>query len=77
MGYYEIEKPISYEKGDITVTENNTAHKYGHIAMWNGTKWISDFVQNSEYVYKQDQPTIHYYRYNETDSDVNTNINAE
>ena len=53
MGYYEIEKPISYEKGDITVTENNTAHKYGHIARWNGTKWISDFVQNSEYVYKQ------------------------
>ena len=51
MGYYEMQKQRLYEKGDISVTENNDNHTYGHIAMWNGTKWISDFVQNSEYVY--------------------------
>lgn len=77
IGYYEIERQNSYEIGDITVTENNSDHLYGHIAMWNGTKWISDFVQNSEYVYKENQPPIHYFRYNETNSDINTDVNTE
>ena len=65
IGYYEINKTSSYEKGDITVTENNDYHPEGHIAMWNGTNWISDFVQKSEYVYPSNQPPIHYYRYND------------
>ena len=34
------------------------------MAMWSGKKWISDFVQNSEYVYsKSTQPPVHYYTY--------------
>ena len=57
------EKPLSYQKGDITVTENNEEHKYGHIAMWSGNYWISDFVQESEFVYLSNQPKVHYYRF--------------
>jgi hypothetical protein len=42
---------------------NNAKHPHGHIAMWNGSNWVSDFVQKSEYVYKKNQPPIYYYRY--------------
>lgn len=32
--------------GDIIVLEAVPGHPYGHIAMYNGTNWISDFVQS-------------------------------
>jgi hypothetical protein len=63
MGYSEIGKQNSYKKGDITVTERNGSYPYGHIAMWSGSNWISDFVQKSEFVYGRNQPPVHYYRY--------------
>ena len=63
MGYVEIPKPKEFKKGDITVTDRNKAHPHGHIAMWSGKKWISDFVQNSEKVYRNDQPPVYYYTY--------------
>ena len=64
IGYKEIPKPKSFQKGDITITERNSAHKYGHMAMFTGKQWISDFKQNSEFVYdKKTQPPVHYYRY--------------
>ena len=66
IGYNEISKPSSFQKGDITVTENNSAHPHGHMAMWSGTNWISDYVQNSEFVYKSSQPPVHYFRYGDT-----------
>jgi len=63
IGYNEISKPSSFQVGDITVTENNKAHQHGHIALWVGNQWISDFKQKSEFIYAKDQPPIHYYRY--------------
>ena len=42
--------------------------------MWNGTNWISDFVQKSEYVYNSNQPPIHYYRYNNTDDNLESDL---
>lgn len=35
-----------YEKGDICVWDKSKIHQYGHIAMYDGTQWISDFKQN-------------------------------
>lgn len=66
--YKEISKPSSFKKGDITITEANQYHEFGHIAMWNGTKWISDFIQKSEFSYLEHQPPVHYYRYNGPDT---------
>ena len=63
IGYRQIERPGSFKKGDITVTDRNSAHPDGHIAMWSGNEWISDFVQHSEFVYKSNQPPVYYYRY--------------
>ena len=63
IGYREISKPSSFQKGDITVTDRNSAHPHGHIAMYSGSQWISDFRQNSEFVYRSSQPKVHYFRY--------------
>ena len=64
IGYRQIAKPNSFKKGDITVTDRNAAHPHGHIAMWCGSNWISDFVQRSEFVFSSNQPPVYYYRYN-------------
>ena len=61
--FKEIKRPSSFKKGDITVTESNASHPDGHVAMWTGAQWISDFVQNSEFVYAYNQPPVHYFRY--------------
>ena len=50
-------KPISHAdykpaKGDIIVIkppQNQFEHEHGHIAMYNGKKWISDFAQRDMY----------------------------
>lgn len=37
----------TYQKGDIVVFDKIGKHKYGHIAMWNGSQWVSDFRQRN------------------------------
>ena len=48
MGFKEISvkcyKPM---KGDISVLPSNKHSPFGHIAVYNGNKWISDFEQLS------------------------------
>lgn len=63
IGYREINRPNFFMKGDITVTERSSRYPHGHIAMWSGENWISDFKQNSEFVYRSPHPRVHYYRY--------------
>lgn len=43
---------ISPEVGDISITQRFGNHKYGHIAIWNGSNWVSDFKQNSVSIYR-------------------------
>lgn len=68
IGFSRIDNPKDgkpYQKGDILVTERNNSHIYGHIAMFNGKKWVSDFKQNNPdgIIYNVDPPTSHLYRY--------------
>ena len=76
IGFTEIENPDSFNIGDITVTEQNNFHAHGHIAMWNGNQWISDFLQKTEFVYSHHQPKVHYYRYGNVNTKVNTIDNS-
>ncbi|KAF2328460.1 peptidoglycan amidohydrolase family protein [Flavobacterium nitrogenifigens] len=46
LGFKELQT-TTYIKGDIVVFDAVTGHQYGHIAMWTGTEWISDFKQKS------------------------------
>ena len=39
-----------FKKGDISVfdrTHTELGKKYGHVAIYNGSKWVSDFIQSS------------------------------
>lgn len=52
MGFYEINaKSPDYKPkpGDIVVHNPVKGHESGHIAMYNGSAWISDFVQKDIY----------------------------
>lgn len=50
LGFQKLEKDEHYvpKKGDIVVTKafkGNKNHPYGHISMYNGEQWVSDFKQ--------------------------------
>jgi len=46
-GFREIDVPSVYRKGDIVVFPSVKNHRHGHIAMWNGRQWVSDFKQRN------------------------------
>jgi len=55
-------KPNPLKKGDVAVHGCNNSHPYGHIQIYDGSTWYSDFKQTSEYVYSSNSPPIYYYR---------------
>lgn len=38
---------FQYKAGDIVIFQPVPGHKYGHAAMYTGSKWVSDYVQGS------------------------------
>ena len=44
---------IQLKKGDISASAAVKGHPYGHIAMYNGVQWVSDFKQKSFWVATQ------------------------
>ena len=40
------EKDYEPKNGDMAVFDKTTNHKYGHIQVYDGKQWISDFKQN-------------------------------
>jgi len=44
-GFKEIPHPSTYREGDIVIFPSVKNHHHGHIAMWNGKQWVSDFKQ--------------------------------
>jgi len=62
MGFTNISKPGSFKKGDIAVHGCNSAHEYGHIQIYDGSGWYSDFKQKSTNVYSSNSPPLYYYR---------------
>ncbi len=52
-------------KGDIVVIQNTSASKFGHIAIYNGSNWISDFKQPGFWpssTYRSERPSYKIYR---------------
>ena len=48
MGFEEIStKSYTPKKGDISVLPQNSKHVFGHIAIYNGEQWVSDFKQKN------------------------------
>lgn len=50
LGFVKVsEKGYAPQIGDVVVFSAIKGHKHGHICMYNGTQWISDFKQRSMY----------------------------
>lgn len=53
--------------GDIAVIQPISGHPHGHIAMYNGSIWVSDFKQQHGYYpgpsYRKLKPSFTLYRY--------------
>lgn len=55
-----------YLAGDVVIIQNVTGHPHGHMAMYDGQYWVSDFVQSSIYpgpAYMQNNASYVIYRY--------------
>lgn len=48
--------------GDIVVMQAIGTHVHGHIQMYNGEKWVSDYTQNGFYPYITSRPTFQVFR---------------
>lgn len=59
--------PGGFEAGDIAVIQPITGHPHGHMAMFNGELWVSDFEQMHGYYpgpsYRSLKPPVAIYRY--------------
>lgn len=52
--------------GDVAVIQPAPGHPFGHMCMWDGHDWISDFIQQTMYpgsAYRAAQPPYVIYRY--------------
>ena len=47
LGFKEIDKKEERMVGDIVVFQPIGKRRFGHIAIWNGKQWVSDFKQRS------------------------------
>lgn len=47
LNFHQVSKKSEREVGDIVVFQPIGGRKFGHIAIWNGSQWISDFKQRS------------------------------
>ena len=63
IGYKRIEPSFDQpQEGDIYIIKSTSRHRYGHIAGFTGSQWVSDFRQRSHDVYRDSSVTYQYYR---------------
>ena len=62
LGFNQISNG-SPQKGDIYVEDRTNTHPHGHIAIYDGNNWVSDFIQKTDTVHSSDRGTNYYYRY--------------
>lgn len=65
LNFQEVATGEELKVGDIVVFQPIGGRKYGHIAIWNGTQWVSDFKQRNFIVhsdYTKEGAEYHIYR---------------
>ena len=70
LGFHEItvEDPdhFNFIKGDVMVMEPHKGSTEGHVAGYDGQRWVSDFVQRDFWAgkkYREERPHYAVYRY--------------
>ena len=56
MGMVQIDHNAPRQVGDVIVVNKSARHPYGHIQIFDGRNWISDFIQNKWNVYTPMNP---------------------
>lgn len=55
-GFTKISNNSKPQVGDIVVINRSRRHPHGHIAIYDGSNWVSDFRQKSKSPYSQSYP---------------------
>jgi hypothetical protein len=67
VGFVELNFcPVAYAKGDVAVIQGFPGHPHGHMQIFDGAQWISDFKQKDFWpgkAYRDKQPSYAVYRY--------------
>lgn len=69
----------SAQKGDVCVINKFGSHKHGHICIFDGQNWVSDFVQNNASPYRDNpgENNIFFYRYGSSGINVSQDVSVE
>ena len=51
LDFEEVDEQAEREVGDIAVFQPIGSRKWGHVAIWNGEQWVSDFKQRNFFVH--------------------------
>lgn len=64
-GWSKLSPGTQYKFGDICVTKGQGKNKEGHISMYDGHQWVSDYIQSSPLVYSWAKigTNTNFYRY--------------
>jgi hypothetical protein len=64
---FSTQETDMFSAGDVAIVQPIQGHPHGHIAMYNGAKWVSDFKQSlgvyPSASYRRVKPTISIYRH--------------
>lgn len=52
MGFTKMPEGTKYEPGDVIVIDNFEGNPHGHIQIFDGRNWISDFLQRTDSPYR-------------------------
>lgn len=65
-GFREVSSTGPFRAGDVAVIQPITGHPDGHMCMFDGNTWISDFKQRTLYpgpAYRNEKPIYKIYRH--------------
>ena len=60
---FETVSTASYQAGDVVIMQNCPGHDAGHMQMYSGSQWISDYVQRDFWPYTSSRPQYAVYRF--------------
>lgn len=64
----------SPQPGDVCVVGRFNNHKHGHICIYDGKNWISDFIQRNPSPYSDGPGPLYFYRYGGPDVAIDTSM---
>lgn len=65
---------FSPQPGDVCVVGRFNNHKHGHICIYDGRNWISDYIQRNPSPYSDGPGPLYFYRYGGPDVAIDTSM---